>query len=156
MKLIQIDFGTVITSAITAVFFTGGTNYVLQKKNRKGNEIFTKGYILIDEIYNINNKRIETAAAFVPFYNHPEGYLEKLHTDYFKELSAFELIVKKFSILFDKELNIKLQEYINYLREVEVALRGFMNDDPIIEVNFNQEYIERLIDEISNLIKKHI
>lgn len=31
-----------------------------------------------------------------------------------------------------------------------------MNDDPIIEVNFNQEYIERLIDEITNLIKKHI
>lgn len=56
----------------------------------------------------------------------------------------------------NKELNIKLQEYINYLREVEVALRGFMNDDPIIEVNFNQEYIERLIDEITNLIKKHI
>ncbi|HDX9708497.1 hypothetical protein OOG41_18175 [Bacillus sp. AS_5] len=153
--VIDFNLGTVITSAITAIIFTGGTNYFLQKTNRKGNEVVAKGNMLIGEIYSVNQKRIETMASFISFTNIPEEKLHKLSNDYQKEILAFELKVKQYSIFFNKKTNKSLQEFINYLKEVDDALLSYINNESLV-INVNNQEIDKLYDSIIKRIQKQI
>ncbi|PEA80777.1 MULTISPECIES: hypothetical protein [Bacillus] len=152
---IDFNLGTIITSAITAIIFTGGTNYFLQKTNRKGNEVVAKGNILIEEIHSVNQKRIKTMVYIVAFYNIPETELYELKDDYQKEILAFELKVKQYSILFNKKTNKSLQEFIMYLKEVDDALLKYINNKPLT-INVNNEEINRLYENIIKRIQKQI
>ncbi|BFI99907.1 hypothetical protein [Priestia megaterium] len=152
--MVGVNWESVLTSAITAIVFTGGTSYILQKKTRKGNEITAKGFILIDEIESINQKRHKaTVPLLVDGFSTEQ--LEKCRIDYLKDLQKFESVVRKYSFLFDKKTNKELQDFISYLRELERELLNLI-DDKVVSLNINNQKIDSLCKTIVSRIQKHM
>ncbi|OWV38183.1 hypothetical protein CE489_01550 [Bacillus spizizenii] len=158
----SIDWSTIginiLTSGIVAIVFTGSTNYVLQKKNRRDSILQEKGYELIDKIHAINAKRFEVSTYMLLFHNIPREKLMELWTDYTKKCREFEIEVGKYSIFFNKKTRLKLAEFLEYLKEVEKALDYNINpaNSPLMYVVNHSKLNNDICDQIINLIKKKI
>ena len=142
---------SIIVSAIIAVVFSGGTNYFLQKRNRRANILYEKGYELIDKIYSVNSKRIEASFYVTLVHNVPEEKMNQVYSDYMKDCLEFNIEVKKRSVFLNKKINRKLEEFMSYLKEVEIAIENNLKGENY-SINFNQKE-EELCNQIIRLIK---
>jgi preprotein translocase subunit SecA len=142
-----------VLSLLTGAIVGGAVNYYLQKKNRKGNALYEKGYELIDKIKSMNEERVRVFTIISLYNNLPKEQINKLFYDYSKKCDDFKLDVHKYSILFNKETNIKLNDFISYLEEMKTALLKLENGEDFI-VNFDNNSINELCNQIIKLIKK--
>jgi len=97
MEINWMTIGTTIaTSAITAVIFTGGTNLLLQKTNRKGNLLTEKGTSIIKDTLDLSELRNSTTFYCSFFVGFSDGELRKAFDKYSKSCEDFKKIIQAY------------------------------------------------------------
>jgi len=144
---------TIGTSAVTSIVFAGGTNYYLQKKNRKGNAIEKYGYELIDKIEVINDERNKAIASLVLGSQFQKNDLLSLQNDFNKHFTDFKNFLVKHRHLFNKKTNELLDSYIDYLKTLNTELDSLIDGKDLL-VNINNNEKNKLSETIINEIKK--
>jgi hypothetical protein len=148
---------TALTSAIVAIFFTGGTNFILQKTNRKGNLISEKGPLIIEQILDINEERTNLLkyCTFFTGFEKEEILIE--YKNYSIKCHKFNKTIQTYDFILDKKIKIKLYDYYNYIIEVKDALWNVVDGDiDSYSINVNNKKPDILVEEIIRQIKKQI
>lgn len=151
----MLNWGSIITSAITAILFTGTVNYVLQKNKRKGDILIEKGFILINEIFEIEDARIKALVYCTVFEGFSKDEYLRAYEEYSTHLNRFTKIIKIHDFLLDERTKQMLNTYIEYLKQPQQAILDRMeNKDIIVDVdNYNAKEVS---DKIIKLIKKQM
>lgn len=151
----MLNWESIITSAITSILFTGTVNYILQKNKRKGDILVDKGFILINEIFEIEEARIEALKYCTFFEGFSRDEYLRAYEEYSQHLNRFTKIIKMHDFLLDKRTKQMLNTYIEYLKQPQQAILDHMeNRDFIIDVDNSN--VKELSDEIIKLIKKQM
>ncbi|MBD8522359.1 hypothetical protein [Lysinibacillus fusiformis] len=149
---------TLVISAITSFLFSGGTNLLLQKTNRKGNLISDKGFEMIDQILSIEEARIQAMfyCTFITGFT-KEQYLEG-YKKYSDEINEYEKFMKMYSFILKKSTKVKLDNYNKYLNQPLENIRILMNEEDFdtMITDFKKSNGEELHNEIISLIKKQM
>lgn len=146
---------TIILSAITAILFSGGTNFILQKINRKGNLLTEKGFLIISRVIEIDTARIEVLTKISFLKIQDDEKLRDLYSGYAKKYREFDKFIKVHSFLLNKDCMIEMDLFLKYLSEPLNGMVALMeNKDAII--GHNNKLRSNLSNEIIKLIQKQM
>jgi len=147
----------IFISAVTSIVLTGGTNYVLQKTNRKGNLLADKGLLFINKIIEVEEERIEAMKYCTFIIGFSDEQYNEAYNKYHKGFSEFVKFVKVHSFLLSKKTNSQLNNYLEYLDQPLKGIQIMRNNEPtsfIIDVNKSKA--EDLSEEIIFQIKRQM
>lgn len=156
---------TILLSALTAIIFAGGTNYILQKTNRKGNLLAEKGFLIMSKIIEIENERNRTLSKTLNSgniinlgntTNSGNGKsLNEIRISYSKIYFEFKNFIEIHSFLLNKSCNEELQIFLKYVEQPLKSLDNMLNGESAT-FNVSKEFGKNLSKEIIKLIQKQM